>query len=101
MGKPFLHCHHRFKNGKDHCYWGVAEKVRTAAGKWVQRPILYLGEINDSQKAAWTKTIEVFDTATQQSAQLALYPAEQAIPAHVASGVRVRLDQFTLHRPRQ
>ena len=101
MGKPFLHCHHRFKNGKDHCYWGVAEKVRTAAGKWVQRPILYLGEINDSQKAAWTKTVEVFDTATQQSAQLALYPAEQAIPAHVASGVRVRLDQFTLHRPRQ
>jgi transposase len=101
MGKPFLHCHHRFKNGKDHCYWGVAEKVRTAAGKWVQRPILYLGEINDSQKAAWTKTVEVFDTATQQTAQLALYPAEQAIPAHVASGVRVRLDQFTLHRPRQ
>ena len=101
MGKPFLHCHHRFKNGKDHCYWGVAEKVRTAAGKWVQRPILYLGEIIDSQKAAWTKTVEVFDTATQQSAQLALYPAEQAIPAHVASGVRVRLDQFTLHRPRQ
>lgn len=101
MGKPFLHCHHRFKNGKDHCYWGVAEKVRTAAGKWVQRPILYLGEINDSQKAAWTKTVEVFDTATQQSAQLVLYPAEQAIPAHVASGVRVRLDQFTLHRPRQ
>jgi transposase len=101
MGKPFLHCHHRFKNGKDHCYWGVAEKVRTAAGKWVQRPILYLGEINDSQKAAWTKTIEVFDTATQQSAQLALYPAGQVIPAHVASGVRVRLDQFTLHRPRQ
>jgi transposase len=101
MGKPFLHCHHRFKNGKDHCYWGIAEKVRTAAGKWVQRPILYLGEINDSQKAAWTKTVEVFDTATQQSAELALYPAEQAIPAHVASGVRVRLDQFTLHRPRQ
>jgi transposase len=101
MGKPFLHCHHRFKNGKDHCYWGIAEKVPTAAGKWVQRPILYLGEINDSQKAAWTKTVEVFDTATQQSAELALYPAEQAIPAHVASGVRVRLDQFTLHRARQ
>jgi hypothetical protein len=45
--------------------------VRTAAGKWVQRPILYLGEIDDSQKAAWTKTIEVFDTATEQTAELA------------------------------
>jgi hypothetical protein len=35
MAKPFLHCHHRFKNGKDHCYWSIAEKVRTARG-WVQ-----------------------------------------------------------------
>jgi transposase len=101
MGKPFLHGHHRFKNGKDHCYWGIAEKVRTAAGKWVQRPILYLGEINDSQKAAWTKTVEVFDTASEQTSELALYSAEQAIPAHVASGVQVRLAEFTLHRPRQ
>ena len=29
MAKPFLHCHRRFKNGKDHCYWSIAEKVRT------------------------------------------------------------------------
>lgn len=101
MGKPFLHGHHRFKNGKDHCYWGIAEKVRTAAGTWVQRPILYLGEINDSQKAAWTKPVEVFDTASEQTLELALYPAEQAIPAHVASGVQVRLAEFTLPRPRQ
>jgi transposase len=101
MAKPFLHCHHRFKNGKDHCYWGIAEKVRTAAGQWVQRAILYLGEINDSQKAAWTKIIEVFDAATEQTSELALYPAEQAIPAHVASGVQVRLAEFTLHRARQ
>jgi len=101
MAKPFLHCHHRFKDGKDHCYWSIAEKVRVATGKWVQRAILYLGEINDSQKAAWTKTIDVFDTATEQTRELALYPAERAIPAHVASGVQVRLSEFTLHRPRQ
>jgi hypothetical protein len=30
MAKPFLHCYHRFKNGKDHCYWSVAEKARPA-----------------------------------------------------------------------
>jgi hypothetical protein len=30
MAKPFLHCHHRFKNGKDHCYWSIAEKVHGA-----------------------------------------------------------------------
>jgi len=101
MGKPYLQCHHRFKNGKDHCYWSIAEKVRTQRG-WVQRHLLYLGEINDSQKAAWTKTVGVFDPTSQQTLELALYSAERAVPAHAAEyGLQVRLSEFTLHRPRQ
>jgi transposase len=101
MGKPFLHCHHRFKNGKDHCYWSIAEKVRTHRG-WVQRHLLYLGEVNDSQRATWTKVIEVFDTAGQQTRELALYPADRAVPEHAAAyGVQVRLNEFELRRPRQ
>ena len=99
--KPFLHCHHRFKNGKDHCYWSIAEKVRTHRG-WVQRHLLYLGEINDSQKAAWTKVTEVFDPVGQQTQELALYPADRAVPEHaVHYGVQVRLAEFALRRPRQ
>jgi transposase len=99
--KPFLHCHHRFKNGKDHCYWSIAEKVRTHRG-WVQRPLLYLGEVNDSQKAAWTKVTEVFDPVGQQTQELALYPADRAVPEHAAHyGVQVRLAEFALRRPRQ
>ncbi len=102
MAKPFLHCHHRFKNGKDHCYWSIAEKVKVAGGKWVQRHILYLGEINDSQQAAWTKVIDVFDRTKEQTAELALYPADRRVPAHAAEyGVNVRLSEFRLHRPRQ
>lgn len=101
MAKPFLQCHHRFKNGKDHCYWSIAEKVRTRRG-WVQRHLLYLGEINDSQKAAWTKQVEVFDTTQQQTRELALYPADRAVPEHAAEyGVQVRLSEFELRRPRQ
>ena len=99
--KPFLHCHHRFKNGKDHCYWSIAEKVRTHRG-WVQRHLLYLGEINDSQKAAWTKVTEVFDPVAQQTRELALYPAGREVPEHAAHyGVQVRLAEFALRRPRQ
>ena len=101
MGKPFLQSHHRFKNGKDHCYWSIVEKVRAPQGQWVSRPILYLGEINDSQKAAWTKTIEVFDSDRQAFTQLALFPLQRAIPAHVTEAVQVRLAEFSLHRPRQ
>jgi len=101
MAKPFLHYHHRFKNGKDHRYCSIAEKVRTHRG-WVQRHLLYLGEINDSQKAAWTKVIDVFDTTRQQTRELALYPADRDVPEHAADyGVQVRLSEFELRRPRQ
>src|SRR5712672_2882940 len=99
--KPYLQCHHRFKNGKDHCYWSIAEKVRTHRG-WVQRHLMYLGEINDSQKSAWTKLIDVFDTDRQQTTELALYPADRIVPEHASAyAVQVQLDQFELRRPRQ
>ena len=101
MGKPFLHAHHRFKNGKDHCYWSLVEKVRGPQQQWVQRPILYLGEINDSQKAAWIKTIEVFDTDREAFTQLALFPLQREVPAQVTEAVQVRLSEFSLRRPRQ
>jgi hypothetical protein len=89
------------KNGKDHCYWSIAEKVRTHRG-WVQRHLLYLGEINDSKKAAWTKLTEVFDPQSEQTMPLALYPADRQVPDHAAAyGVQVRLSEFVLRRPRQ
>ena len=101
MGKPYLQCHRRFKNGKDHCYWSIAEKVRSQRG-WVQRHLLYLGEINDSQKAAWTKVTEVFDSVRRETSELALYPAGGIVPEHAAEyGVQVRLSEFVLSRPRQ
>jgi len=101
MAKPYLQCHHRFKNGKDHCYWSIAEKVKTRRG-WVQRHLLYLGEINDSQKASWTKATEVFDPVLRQTRELALYPADRPVPEHATDyGVQVRLEQFELRRPRQ
>src|SRR5437773_277612 len=101
MAKPYLHCHHRFKNGKDHCYWSIAEKIKTRRG-WVQGHLLYLGEINDSQKASWTKATEVFDPVLRQTRELALYPADRPVPEHASGyGVQVQLDQFELRRPRQ
>src|SRR5512139_4021015 len=101
MGKPFLQAHHRVKDGKDHVYWSIVEKLRTPRGDWVQRPILHLGDINDSQKAAWIKTIEVFDSDRQAFTQLALFAAQREVPVHVADAVQVRLSEFRLERPRQ
>ena len=66
----FLRSNWRFKDGKEHRYWSIVESKRCAGGKVVQRPVLYLGEINDSQRDAWCRVIEAFDedSATSPSA---------------------------------
>lgn len=98
----YLKCHPRRKDGKEHRYWSLMEKRRTADGRIVDRPLLYLGEINDAQHAAWTRTIAAFDPVTQQPQTLALFPADRPLPDHAAAyGVQVRLSEFRLHRPRQ
>jgi transposase len=68
----------------------------------VQRPVLYLGEINDGQREAWCRQIETFDEANGRHRQLALFPAERTVPDYAKGfGVQVRLDAMELHRPRQ
>jgi hypothetical protein len=98
----YLKCHRRCKDGKEHRYWSIAEKRRCAGGRVVDRHVLYLGEINDSQKEAWLRSIEAFDEGRGRQRRLALFPADEAIPAHARNfAVQVRLSEFTLRRPRQ
>ena len=98
----YLRCNRRLKDGKEHCYWNIVESKRCAGGKVVQRQVLYLGEINDSQREAWCEVIEAIDEDTQRPTQLALFPAQRALPEHAKGyGVQVRLDRMQLHRPRQ
>ena len=77
------------------------ENRRTQGKRVVQRQVLYLGEINDSQKAGWCKTIEVFQEGQTQSTQLALFPEGRALPVLDCDIVRIRLSELQLHRPRQ
>jgi transposase len=98
----YLKPNRRIKDGKEHCYWSIVESKRCAGGRVMQRQVLYLGEINDSQREAWCQVIEAFDEGTQQPIQLALFPAERALPDHARTyGVQVRLAAMQLHRPRQ
>ncbi len=98
----YLRYNRRLKDGKEHRYWSIVESKRCAGGRTVQRQVLYLGEINDSQRASWCRVIEAFDEDAQQHRQLALFPAERAVPEHAkAYGVQVRLEAMQLHRPRQ
>lgn len=77
----FLKCRLRRKDGKIHRSWSVVESRRDAGGKVAQRHVLYLGEINDSQRRSWEKTIAVFDEEQGETRQLALFPADRVPPA--------------------
>lgn len=68
----------------------------------MQRQVLYLGEINDTQREAWCRVIEAFDEKSQERTQLALFPAEKELPEYAEGyGVKLRLEGMELHRPRQ
>jgi Transposase DDE domain len=98
----FLRFNRRFKDGKEHRYWNIVENRRCAGDRVVQRQVLYLGEINDSQREAWCHQIEAFDEGSQRHRQLTLFPADREVPACANGyGVQVRLDGMELHRPRQ
>jgi transposase len=98
----YLKCHCRFKDGKEHRYWNIVENRRCGRGKFVQRQVLYLGEINDTQRESWCRTIEVFDENRERTMPLVLFAADRQLPNFAAGfGVQVRLKEMELHRPRQ
>jgi hypothetical protein len=98
----FLRQTRRKKDGKTHSYWSVVENQRLDGGRVVQRPVLYLGEINSSQAAVWRKAIEVLDEDAGRPQTLALFPEDRSdAMTPDASIVQLRLSGMQLCRPRQ
>jgi hypothetical protein len=98
----FLRHTKRKKDGKEHRYWSIVENRRVSGSRVVQRPLLYLGEINDSQELAWRKSIAVVEDGAEQPRTLSLFPEDRCeglLPD--ASIVRLRLSALRLCRPRQ
>src|SRR5437762_9844234 len=85
----FLRCKVRRKDGKQHRYWSVVENTRVARGRVVQRHVLYLGEINDTQELAWRRSIEVLEEGAARPQVLSLFPE---LLRRAAGG---RLDRMT------
>ena len=97
----FLRHNRRFKDGKEHRYWSVVENRRVSARKTVQKTLLYLGEINDSERANWTCAIEALDES-DQSRQINLFPEDRTPdPALEETCIQLKLSQIELTRPRQ
>lgn len=97
----FLRSIVRKKNGKEHESFSIVENKRVAGGKVVQRHVLYLGEINSTQQAAWRRTIEIFEEGELQPKTVALFPEDRAVALSSEEIVRIRLKDLQLKRPRQ
>jgi transposase len=98
----FLRASIRRKDGKVHRYFSVVENKRVGKGRVVQRHVLYLGEINDSQELAWRKSIEVFEEGGAGPRTLSLFPEDRCgglIDDDTVVGLK--LSQMRLRRPRQ
>jgi transposase len=96
----FLRSTNRKKDGKDHRYFSIVENRRLPGGKTLQRTVLYLGEINDQQEAAWRKTLDVFDEDEQCNSTMSLFPHDREVPADALDGIQVKLSGLELRRPR-
>src|SRR5579864_1674430 len=70
------------------------ENRRVADGRVVQRHLLYLGEINDSQQVAWRQSIEIFDQGEKVARTVALVAAERQIEQDSQAIVRIRVDEM-------
>lgn len=77
------------------------ESRRYADGKVAHRHVLYLGEINDSQRVAWERTIAVIDERDGAARQMALFPADRPPPGDEVATLQVRLGELRLGHPRQ
>lgn len=96
----YLKCHKRYKDGKEHRYWSIVESVRTRRGV-MKRSVLYLGEINDTQRAHWCSALDVLDASNHSVKQMSLFPEDRTPPPEITNPVQIRLNHMTLHHPRQ
>lgn len=97
----FLRNKIRKKDGKLHRYWSVVENRRVTGNRVVQRQVLYLGEINDQQEAAWCQAIEVFDHGDEKFKLMALFPEDCEPPLLDCDTVKICLNKIQLKHPRQ
>jgi transposase len=97
----FLRHKIRKKDGKEHRYFSVVENKRVGRGRVVQRHVLYLGEINDTQELAWRKSIEVVEHGAARPRTLSLFPEDRCEGLLADDSIiRLKLSQVRLRRPR-
>jgi hypothetical protein len=97
----FLRMTTRKKDGKEHRYWSIVENHRISGGRVAQKHVLYLGEINDSQREAWWRSIEILEHGKKNPREISLFPEDRKVQSNDHDVIHVRVNQMRLQRPRQ
>ena len=91
----------RKKDGKEHRYWSIVENHRISGRRVVQKHVLYLGEINDSQREAWWRSIEILENGKKKPRKISLFPEDRKVQSNDHDVIHVHVNQMRLERPRQ
>jgi transposase len=91
----------RKKDGKEHRYWSIVENHRISGGRVVQKHVLYLGEINDSQREAWWRSIEILESGKKKPRKISLFPEDRKVQSNDHEVIHVHVNRMRLVRPRQ
>ncbi|UCG12716.1 MAG: IS1634 family transposase, partial [Deltaproteobacteria bacterium] len=97
----FLRMTRRKKDGKEHRYWSIVENHRISGGRVVQKHVLYLGEINDSQREAWWRSIEILEKGQRTPRKVSLFPEDRQVQSDEHDIIHVHVNRMRLERPRQ
>lgn len=65
------------------------------------RDVLYLGEINDSQREAGWRSIGILENGQQTPRTVSLFPEDRRVQSADHEVIHVRVNQMRLERPRQ
>ncbi len=96
----YLKKHKRKKNGKVNTYYSIAEKRKVSGGRFLEKMVLYLGEISDSQQKSWQRSIEIINEDNKPIYKsLFAYDEDNATHCDVDS-IPVKLSQMQLKNPR-
>ena len=96
----FLRKTSRFKDGKRHDYWSVAENARFGT-RVVQRQLLYLGEIDEDRQNAWLNAIDELEERKAEDAASYLIPPQPEPKRETSTSVRIRLSKMTVENIRE
>ena len=96
----FLRRTSRFKDGKRHDYWSVAENARSGT-RVVQRQLLYLGEIDEDRQNAWLNAIDELEERKSEDARDFLFPPQPEQRRATSNPVRIRLGSMKVENIRE